>query len=292
MPRLPPLTTLPVLEAAARLKSFSAAAEELHVTHGAVSHQIKSLEEFLGVKLFARSGRGVALTTEGESLAATVRDALGTIAGAVETLKPAARENTLTISVLPSFASRWLMPRIGKFLEAHPAMQISIEASQARANFRTDGVDVGIRFGVAPWPDVHATRLAGDEYIAVASPRYRNGRLPRRPEQLKELTLFRDEPGQWKRWFAQAGIDYEPPVYAVDYNDSAMFLQKAVSGEGIALTRRSIAAADISAGRVVQLFDIVLGTDKAYYLVCLPHAVNWPKVAAFREWLICEIDWN
>ncbi|MBL8513905.1 MAG: LysR family transcriptional regulator, partial [Betaproteobacteria bacterium] len=108
MVRLPPLTTLPVLEATARLGSVSAAAEELHVTHGAVSHQIKSLEEFLGVKLFVRSGRGVALTVEGESLAGVVRESLEKIAGAVETLKPAAREHTLTISVLPSFASRWL----------------------------------------------------------------------------------------------------------------------------------------------------------------------------------------
>ncbi|MBL8513689.1 MAG: XRE family transcriptional regulator, partial [Betaproteobacteria bacterium] len=173
-----------------------------------------------------------------------------------------------------------------------PAMQISIEASMARANFRTDGVDVGIRFGVGPWPDVHATRLAGDEYIAVVSPRYRKGRLPKRPEQLMDHVLFRDEPGQWKRWFAKAGIDFEPHVHAVDYNDAALFLQQAVAGEGIVLTRRSIAAADLAAGRLVQLFDIVLDTDKAYFLVCLPHAVNWPKIAAFRGWMISEIDWH
>ena len=120
MPRLPPLTTLPVLEAASRLGSFSLAADELHVTHGAISHQIRSLEEYLGISLFARIGRRVELTPEGAALADKVREALQQVATAVDAISPAARENKLVISVLPSFASRWLMPRLGRFLEAHP----------------------------------------------------------------------------------------------------------------------------------------------------------------------------
>lgn len=292
MARLPPMTTLPVLEASARLGSFSLAAEELHVTHGAVSHQIRSLEEFLGMKLFVRSGRGVALTVEGELLAGATREALEKIEETIESLKPAARENTLVISVLPSFASRWLMPRLGNFLESHPTMQISVLAVQQLANFRIDGVDVAIRYGVGPWPGLHSTRLAGDSYIAVCSPKFRRGRLPKRPEQMVDLPLFCSEPGMWSKWFALAGMDFAPPSQAIEYNDAALFLQQAVAREGIVLTRRSIAASDLAEGRLVRLFDYQLPSDRSYHLVCLPQCVNWPKIAAFRTWIVNQIDWD
>jgi LysR family glycine cleavage system transcriptional activator len=292
MPRLPPLSTLPVLEAAARLKSISLAADELHVTHGAVSHQIKSLEEFLGVKMFVRSGRGVVPTIEGELLAEATREALEKIAGTIESLKPAAREHTLVISVLPSFASRWLMPRLGNFLESHPSMQISVEASQQLANFRSDGVDVAIRYGAGPWPGLHSTRLAGDSYIVVCSPKFRKGRLPKRPEQMIGLPLFCSEPGLWKQWFALAGVDFEPHSQAIEYNDAALYLQQAVAREGIVLTRRSIAASDLAEGRLLRLFDHQLPSDRSYHLVCLPQCANWPKIMAFREWIVKQIDWD
>lgn len=292
MRRLPPLSTLPVLESAARLGNFSLAAEELHVTHGAISHQIRSLEEFLGAKLFVRAGRGVALTMEGELLALATRDALARIAEAIESLKPASRENTLVISVLPSFASRWLMPRLGNFLESHSSMQISVLATQQLANFRTDGVDVAIRYGVGPWSGLHSTRLAGDRYVVVCSPKFRRGRLPKRPQQLVDLPIFCSEPGMWVKWFAQAGMDFEPRSQAIEYNDAAIFLQQAVAGEGIVLTRRSIAASDLAEGRLVQLFDVALPSDRSYHLVCLPQCANWPKVTAFREWIVGQIDWD
>ena len=170
MRKLPPLSTLPVLEAAARLSSFSAAAEELHVTHGAISHQIRSLEEYLGLPVFARIGRRVELTPEGAALAEQVRAALQQVADAVEAISPEAREHKLVISVLPSFASRWLMPRVGSFLEAHPQYQVSVEANQARANFLTDGVDVAIRYGQPPFPGCDSRPLFFDELVPVAAP--------------------------------------------------------------------------------------------------------------------------
>lgn len=292
MRKLPPLSTLPVLEAAARLASFSAAAEELHVTHGAISHQIRSLEEYLGVPVFARIGRRVELTPEGAALAEQVRSALQQVADAVEAVSPAAREHKLVISVLPSFASRWLMPRVGSFLEAHPEYQVSVEANQARANFLTDGVDVAIRYGLGPWPGLYSLHLGGDSYLPVCSPGFRGGRLPKKPSQLKGLPLFRLEPGYWEKWFAAAGLDHTPPQQGVIYNDAALFLQQAIAGEGIALTRRSLVESDLKAGRLVKLFDIEIPSESRYFLVCLQQHANKAKVVAFRDWLVKQIDWK
>lgn len=291
MKRLPPLTTLPVLEAAARLQSFSAAAAELNVTHGAISHQIRSLEENVGVALFARQGRRVVLTAEGAAFAESIRAALGTVSDAVEALNPIARERKLNISVLPSFASRWLMPRLGKFLEANPDYQISVEANQTRSNFTTDGVDVAIRFGVGPWPGMHSQRLAGDSYFLVCSPHFRGGKLPTEPSQLAGLPLFRNDSGLWEKWFAAAGLQMAAPATGIDYNDAALFLQQAINGDGIALARRSLIADDFTNGKLVKLFDIEVASENNYHLVCLPQNANNRKVRAFRDWIINEIDW-
>ncbi len=291
MRKLPPLSTLPVLEAAARLSSFSAAAEELHVTHGAISHQIRSLEEYLGVPVFARIGRRVELTPEGAALADQVRAALQQVADAVEAISPEARENKLVISVLPSFASRWLMPRVGSFLEAHPQYQVSVEANQARANFLTDGVDVAIRYGQGPWPGLYAKFLADDSYFPVCSPQFMNGRLPKDPAQLMDVPLFRLEPGYWEKWFEAAGISYSPPSRGVIYNDAALFLQQAMAGEGVALTRRSLVQSDLKAGKLVKLFDIEIPTESKYFLVCLQQHANQAKIIAFRDWMVGQIDW-
>jgi LysR family glycine cleavage system transcriptional activator len=293
MRRLPPLSTLPVLEAAARLQSFSAAAEELHVTHGAISHQIRSLEDHLGVALFAREGRRVVLTPAGATLADAVRGALGQVAEAVEALSPMERERKLKISVLPSFASRWLMPRLGRFLEAHPQYEISVEATQNLANFNTDGVDIAIRHGVGPWPGVHAERLAGDTYFPVASPKFRRGKLPTKPAQLAGLPLFRAEAGLWESWFDAAGIGkLKPSVTGIDYNDATLFLQQAIAGEGIALTRRSLIGDDIENGHLKKLFDIEIDAGKSYFLVCRPEQAASRKVRVFRDWIASEIDWE
>jgi len=292
MSRLPPLSTLPVLEAAARLQSFSAAAEELHVTHGAVSHQIRSLEEYLNVSLFSRQGRRVVLTAEGAALADAVREALGRVAQAVEALSPKERERRLRISTLPSFASRWLMPRLGKFLEANPQYEISVEASQGLANFITDGVDIAIRYGKGAWPGLHLERIAGDRYFPVCSPKFRRGKLPTKPAQLEGMPLFRTEPGYWEAWFAAAGLDMKPPVSGIDYNDAALYLQQAIAGEGIALTRSSLIGHDIVNGNLVKLFDIELPSDKSYFLACLPQYANSRKFRALRDWLMAEADWS
>ena len=292
MKRLPPLSTLPVLEAAARLLSFSAAAAELHVTHGAVSHQIRSLEDHLGVALFAREGRRVLLTPEGAGLAEAVRGALAKVSEAVEALNPALRERKLKISVLPSFASRWLMPRLGKFLEAHPQYEIAVEALQSHANFTTDGVDIAIRFGAGPWPGLHSELIAGDTYFLACSPTFRRGKLPTKPSQLVGLPLMRNEPTLWAQWFAAAGLDRVPPFSGIDYNDAALFIQQAIAGDGIVLVRRSLIGDDLANGKLVRLFDVELVSANSYHLVCLPQHATSLKVRAFRDWLVGEIDWT
>ncbi len=292
MKRLPPLSTLPVLESAARLQSFSAAAEELNVTHGAVSHQIKSLEENLGLTLFAREGRRVVLTAEGAMLAEAVRGALAKVSEAIEQLSPKERERKLKISVLPSFASRWLMPRLGRFLEANPHYEISVDATPLKANFITDGVDIAIRYGNGPWPGLHSERIAGDSYFPVCSPKFRRGKLPSKPAQLATLPLFRLEPGCWEQWFAAAGLkDFSPPMTGIDYNDAALFLQQAINGDGVALTRRSLIGDDLRNGKLVKLFDVEIPAENSYHLVCLPQYANSRKVKTFRDWMLKEIDW-
>lgn len=292
MRRLPPLSTLPVLEAAARLQSFSAAAEELHVTHGAVSHQIRSLEDYLGVRLFSRDGRRVSITPDGAQLAEQVRQALGQIAGAVEAVSPQARENRLTISVLPSFASRWMMPHMGSFLERHPELEVHVQATLALANFTSDGVDVAIRFGRGPWPGVHTERIAGDSYLVVCSPELLRRHPADKLEDMLHLPLVRTEIEHWASWFKAAGLGKVPKMRGAEYNDAAMILQAALDGEGIALTRRSLAESDLSKGRLVRPFDVEVAAPESYFLVCLPQHRHSRKVTAFRDWLFGEIEWE
>lgn len=292
MRRLPPLSTLPVLEAAARLQSFSAAAEELHVTHGAVSHQIRSLEDYLGVRLFAREGRRVTITPDGAQLAEQVRQALGQIASAVESVSPRARESRLTISVLPSFASRWLMPHMGSFLERHPELEVHVQATLGLANFTSDGVDVAIRFGRGPWPGVHIERIAGDSYLVVCSPDFLRKHPAEKLEDMLHLPLVRTELEHWTAWFKAAGLGSVPRMRGAEYNDAAMILQAALDGEGIALTRRSLAESDLTRGRLVRPFDVEIPAPESYFLVCLPQHRHSRKVTAFRDWLFSEIEWE
>jgi LysR family transcriptional regulator, glycine cleavage system transcriptional activator len=290
--RLPPLSTLPVFEAASRLGSFSAAAEELHVTHGAVSHQIRSLEEHLGIALFARNGRRVALTPDGAAFAEQVRNALRLVGEAVESISPEARQNRLTISVLPSFASRWLMPHIGRFVELHPEYEISVQSTISLANFSSDGVDVAIRFGRGPWPGVHSERIAGDAYFPVCSPRFHRGKLPKNLQQLAGFKLLRTHMPNWELWFRAARLDFVPPMHGVDYDDASLLLQAAIAGEGIALTRKSLVENDLAAGRLVKLFDIEVASPEDYYLVCAAQQALAAKITAFRDWIVKEITWE
>jgi len=225
--RLPPLATLRPFEAAARLESFTRAAAELHLTHGAVSHQVRALEEHLGTQLFARHGKRVVLTAAGRTFAEAVRDALGEIGQAAEALR-VRRDDRLSVSVLPSFASRWLMPRLIRFMDANPGLEVNVTASNALADFVADEVDVAIRFGVGPWPALVCEKFLEDEYFPVASPKFQKGKLQKTPRELTALRIIQEDRDYWCEWFEAAGVDGQQVRAAKGpiFNDSTYSLHK------------------------------------------------------------------
>ena len=287
--RLPPLSALRPFEAAARLESFSRAAEELHLTHGAVSHQVRALEEHLGTPLFARHGKRVALTPAGRTFAERVRSALDELAQAAEGLR-VRRDDRLTVSVLPSFASRWLMPRLIRFMDANPGIEVNVVASTALADFRTDEVDVAIRFGPGPWPPLACEVFLDDEYFPVGSPKMK-GKLPKTPRDLLKLGIIREDRDYWKAWFDKAGVPIEEARAArgPTFNDSTYSLQAAARGEGIALARRSIVFEDLERGTLKALFDLTVPSRERYWFVSPRETAELPKVKRFREWVRAEL---
>ena len=288
--RFPPLSALRPFEAAARLESFSRAAEELALTHGAVSHQVRALEEHVGAPLFARHGKRVALTPAGRAFAERVRGALDEIAQAAEQLRQR-RDDRLTVSVLPSFASRWLMPRLIRFMDANPKVEVNVIASTALANFREDEIDVAIRFGVGPWLPHACEVFLEDEYFVVASPKLAATAKLKAPRDLLKTRIIREDRDYWKQWFDAAGVPIEEARAARGplFNDSTYALQAAARGEGIALARRSIVAEDLERGVLKRLFELRVPSRERYWFVCPKETVDTAKVKAFKAWVKAEL---
>lgn len=289
--RFPPLSALRPFEAAARLESFSRAAEELALTHGAVSHQVRALEEHVGAPLFARHGKRVALTPAGRAFAERVRAALDEIAAAAEQLR-ARRDDRLTVSVLPSFASRWLMPRLIRFMDVHPRIEVNVIASTALADFRNDEIDVAIRFGGGPWPPHDCEMFMEDEYFVVASPKLAARAKLKSPRDLLNARIIREDRDYWRQWFDAVGIPIEEAKAARGplFNDSTYALQAAARGEGIALARRSIVVEDLERGALVRLFDVTVPSRERYWFVCPKETAATPKVKAFKTWVRAELS--
>jgi LysR family glycine cleavage system transcriptional activator len=287
--RLPPMQALRAFEAAARTRSLTRAAESLHLTHGAISHQIKSLEADFGVRLVERAGRGIRLTDEGERFASRVRAVLSDLADAVQEVTERANPRQLRVSVMPSFAARWLLPRIGRFFAAHPDIDLDVSASNLLADFRRDDIDVAIRHGSGDWPGLVSEYVLDDVYFPVCSPRLADGRLPARPADLSRCTLLRSEGEFWKPWFEAAGLDWPEPSRGPMFNDSSHTMQAAIEGQGIALARSSLIGNDVHNGVLVRLFDIVVPGARKYFLVYPPRLADSPKLAPFRQWLFDEV---
>ena len=283
---LPPLGALRAFEAAARLESFSRAADEISVTHGAVSHQMRALERALGTALFLRNGRRVALTAAGRHFAERVRAALQDLAEAAQFVRRSEGERAVSVSMLPSFAARWLMPRLGRFMERHPAIAVNIHTSITLVDFQRDDVDLAIRFGSGHWPDLEAHKFMDEEFFPVVSPRFNRGRLPAQPSELGKFQLMRSNDEPWTPWFRAAGVRFKEP-HSLIFTDSSLLLQAAVDGRGIALARSSIAADDLRAGKLVRLFDVALPAHGASYLVW-PKGKLTPCATLFRDWLLEE----
>ncbi len=278
------MQALRAFEAAAREGSLSRAAESLHVTHGAISHQIKALEADLGVRLVERAGRGIRLTDEGERFAMRVRVAFGELAAAVQEMGDRANPRRLRVSVTPSFAARWLLPRMSSFIAALPNLDLDVSANGALVDFLRDDVDLAIRYGFGSWPGVAAELLAGDAFFPVCSPRVAGG-IPQRPQDLSRYLLLRSDDEFWRPWFDAAGVDLPEPDRGPSFNDASHLLQVAADGQGIALARRSLIGNDLRNGVLVKLFDVEVAAPRKFYLVYLPRMVDSPKLVAFRAWL-------
>lgn len=289
--QLPNLGTLKAFEAAARLESFSRAAEELFVTHSAVSHQIRALETELGIALFNRDGKRVSLTDCGRRYAAQVRAALFDIAAATESARAGDRSRRLVISLLPSFAARWMTPRIGRFIERHPEIDVELLSTNTMTNFNRDDVDVALRFGSGNYPGLFVEPLLDEIFFPACAPDFNGGKLPQVPADLANVPLLRNDHEMWASWFKVAGLDaWQEPRRGVLYQDSSMLLQAAMDGQGVALVRRSLAMHEVAAGRLVRLFDIDGPSPWSYWFVCPNPLLETRRVRALREWLAEEVE--
>ncbi|WP_376703527.1 transcriptional regulator GcvA [Mesorhizobium sp. ISC25] len=292
MPRkLPPLTTLPSFEAAARVLSFSKAAEELHVTHGAISRAIKNLEDQLGVQLFERGTRSVSLTAVGEPYARAVREVLDQLAAATAAATARYSSSTLNVSTSDGFAGRWLVPRLYRFHRAHGDVDVRVSTSGKLTNFLGDGIDVAVRYGSGNYPGLTSELLTGEEVFPVCSPKLLEGAYPlRTPQDLRHHTLIRDSfPIDWATWLASAGVEGVDPQSGITFDSATFAMESAAQGEGVVLGRTMLVAADLAAGRLVRPFGHALKSPSSFYLVYPPEAIRQRKVKAFRDWLLSEV---
>jgi len=289
--KLPPLTALPCFEAAARLLSFTKAAEELHLTPGAISRAVKHLEAHIGVQLFERATRSVRLTEAGEPYAKAVRDMLGQLAAATAAATVRPSGSTLNVSTSDGFAGRWLVPRLYRFHRAHSDLDVRVATTGRLASFQGDGIDVAVRYGQGNYPGLTSEWLADEEVFPVCSPALLKGpRALRNPTDLRHHTLIRDGyPIDWAAWLSAAGVKGVNPRGGLTFDSYTFAVQAAVQGEGVALGRTMLVADDLAAGRLVRPFKQTLKAYSSFYLVYPPQAIHQPKVKAFREWMLAEM---
>jgi LysR family glycine cleavage system transcriptional activator len=287
--RLPPLNALPSFEAAARHLSFSRAADELRVTHGAVSRAVRNLEDHLGVQLMIRATRSVRLTSIGASFAAEIRGVLDHLAAATSAAT-GQTSGMVAVSTIDSFAARWLMPRLFRFRRVHGDIDVRVATSERLADFVSDRIDVAIRCGGGQYPGLSTELLMKEDHFPVCSPKLLKGRFPlRTPADLARHTLLHDVfTVDWTMWLHSAVDDHVDPHRGPTFLSSDHAIQAAVRGEGVVLGRSALVADELAAGRLVRLFELSLPAGFAYYLVYPPHALKRPNVKAFRDWLIAE----
>jgi LysR family glycine cleavage system transcriptional activator len=287
--RLPPLNTLRAFEAAARNESVTRAAEELHVTQGAVSQQIKSLEGTLGIKLFARERQRLVMTEAGRDYLAVVRDALDRIAVGTERLVQRQTSGVLTVSTSPDFAAKWLVHRLGRFAKSYPDIDLRVSATVHHVDFAREEVDVAVRHGDGRWPGLEAVRLCSEQLFPVCNPKLLMGRnrIATAADLLKFPLLRLEDWKTWTRWFDAAGVT-DPVAHGPILNRASMLIDAAVDGQGVALARTALAAWDLILGRLVRPIDISLRTSHTYWIVSPTATSGVPKIASFRNWLVAE----
>jgi len=288
--RLPSLNALKAFEAAARHGSFTKAAEELFVTQGAVSHQVKALETELGLKLFNRERQRLIITEAGRTYLEVVRDAFDRVAAGTDRLLQLQKSGVLNVTTSPNFAAKWLVHRLGGFVEAHPDIDLRVSASLQHVDFARDDFDMAIRHGDGHWPGLDVTRLCAEELFPVCSPKFLRGRNAlRSPEDLKRCTLLHvDDRRNWARWLEVAKVGSADADRGPLFNQASMAIDAAVDGQGVALARTALAAWDLRAGRLVRPFALALPAPYAYWIVCPKPTADLPKISTFRAWLLAE----
>ena len=288
--RLPPLNALRAFEAAARYESFTRAAEELCVTQGAVSHQVKALEAELGIKLFNRERQRLIITEAGRDYLAVVRDAFDRIDMGTQRLLQRQNTGVLTISTSPNFAAKWLVHRLGRFAQAHPEIDLRISASLHHVDFAREDIDLAIRHSEGPPSELHMTRLCAEELFPVCSPKLlKKGQARLGAADLGGLTLLHVNDRQdWGRWIETAGIRNVDLSHGPVLNQASMAIDAAVDGQGIALARTALAASDLISGRLIRPFEVTLPVSYGYWIVCPKATAQLPKIVAFSRWLLAE----
>jgi len=294
---LPPLNGLRAFEAVARHLSFQNAAEELFVTPGAISQQIKKLEDILQAPLFNRDSHGVSLTEAGQQLLPGLSAGFEQLDNAVQKLKRAAQHDHVTISSTPSFAAKWLVPRLERWTALYPTIDIRISASLSLSNFGPDGIDIGVRFGGGKYEGLNSALLLKESFVVVCSPIFIDGtRKISSPDDLRHHTLIHvtgPNPKarlgtDWQEWLKSVGIDDIDVSRGLAIDDSTVAILAAIGGQGFLLARRNLVEDDLAAGRLALPFDLDLPIDHAWHIVAPDDKLKRPEVQAFKDWLLSE----
>jgi LysR family glycine cleavage system transcriptional activator len=288
MPRpLPPLNALRAFEAAARHLSFTRAAEELHVTQAAVSHQVKALEERVGVKLFRRLTRGLLLTEDGHALLPDLRDAFDRLAQAVDRIGRQGGQGTLTISLLTTFALGWLVPRLPRFQEAHPSIDVRLTTTARLIDFAVEDVDVAVRYGTGGWPGLRCDKIFDDVVTPLCNARFKE-RL-RKPADILNVPLLHEQyEHDWRTWFRAAGISAGQLKKGPIFDSTRVAMEAAIAGVGVAAGAPFLFKAELATGQLHQPFDLVVPNGKGYWLVSPEATSERPKIKALRDWMLAE----
>lgn len=289
---IPPLAALQAFETIARRKSFSLAAEELHLTPSAVSHQVAKLESLLNVRLFERSARGVELTPAGQQYLQRVASALGAIHTATEDLRHGVQD-TLYVHSSPSFASLWLMPRIARFAQRHPGISLVLSASHVHSDFQLGQMDIDIRYGLPTWPHLEVEPIFTEKILPLASPEFIRHQALHAPADLLRVPLIQSSVSvvQWSDWFGRFCPDQRPERMGLRFDRAMMSLDAAVQKLGVALESASIGQSMIDSGKLQAVFDETMHVPvRAHFLVYPARHASRPEVTAFLEWLREEAE--
>ena len=293
MRRLPPLNALKMFEASARNLSFSGASEELFVTPSAVSHQVKALENFLGVELFHRSNRKVTLTTQGEQYLASVKHAFDEIEMATHRLSVTQGASVVQISVAPNFLIRWLMPRMSRFRALFPDVELQINASMGLLDFDRSSTDMAVYYGSGEWDDIEVEFLRKVMLVPVCGPGLLETGPPlEKPSDLVNHTLIyvSKRTWEWDNWLKKAGVEFITPKGSMQLSSGQLTTAAAQENLGVALADQTLISREVESGKLVVPFDIPLDTKKAFYLVYRKHRPLTKGMEAFRNWLMDELQ--